>query len=1141
MEAHLLLIASAKRKIKEAGSDLAALTAIENDLEGLTGIEARGLRIRIGSLKLQITRQTKSTTVKTILSRNNLATPDKDRPLFKYAIDDDEFETLKAYLNHVGRYGYSLVGGEVSALFVLWCAHWFQRKYRGGHRRWRDIAEALEVDFQDNDARRLAQEGLKTWQRPVRGDSTRQWLMTLAVEGGFPARILEESDRWLAPYLSRVVGTLLASETVDAGTAFAAAEKEVIYTATAYRQDIFYALAADLAAAIVHFRQKAEIDKPRGVSASEWLDATQPDWRKSLPITTSVDSAARLVDGLMQADASKLLGDKTVGCDRLLRKRDGIWRPAIQLSSDGIAKAGLLKELSGRTQRIRAFPTAVFAKYSSGEIAIFEPPGTNDEGWRVRPSRGDSIVQGVPFTVPISIQFRCDGSPIGQSTIWPHGVAIRSEIGVFASDLVSSGAGSTLKLIGTGSGVFKPTIVFVAIPHAWTIEADGAEDQVDALDDLSEDGRRLWRIKGTAILRSSENDRYRIVSDGASSSPDELTLDGAAPLGVDSEESEVELFAGAPTVRLCDDGRHREPHSSEIRWRPDGERFWRPFPLAHGRVEIAWIDPKTDFIRDRRRLFILPIGARLEQRRISDGMAYTPIGFDAKALRSADDNLTVQAHDNVLLAHFIREPARRARFMLSSGDSRPLMVSAPYLMGTGLAKWSGVRVSGGRTTSTAAKISLAELAEYVAFADGRQCLHAGLLDRQRRRLDRSAQRWNFTDELPMRGIADELFSILSPFADIDVFAELTLQNGMEYWHIQQFEMTLALQMGHLRITNGFSRNSEIELFGRPVEAPWEERHLASWSSAAQMDGRTPAMPDNLRGEWIVYGRRNETVTSRPIIMVFGHNSNVDIGLAAAARIADVRSRNAAIQQCFEGIALGAPGSDDDVAWLLKLCSNLRGLPPGSFDALQALSSYHCVAARVALRASNDEMRAVLDIADGLPFAWFVIPVDTWKSAADLERKVSRSLLLKGVGEPLATELSRRAIDDAVMELAAIDPLLAWPLMAATGVAAKQMPMRRTLTDAAQDHIRRYGDQLNTAVGGESLFRLAFPAEMPTEFDRFDPIHLEALDAPCAAALAAARSRSLDSTQIRRIKAAARSDTIYFSEAFDARFVQLMNR
>jgi hypothetical protein len=840
----------------------------------------------------------------------------------------------------------------------------------------------------------------------------------------------------------------------------------------------------------------------------------------------------------MQSDASKLLGDKSVGCDRVLRKRDGVWRPAIQLSADGIAKAGLLKELSGRSERIRAFPAGTLAKYLSGEIAILEPPGIDDAGWRVRPSRGDAIILGVPFTVPILVEFRCDGTPIGQST-WPRGAATRSEIGVFAGDLVGSTTGSTLKLVGTGSGVFNPTVVFVAVPPAWTVAVDAADDQVDALDDICEDGRRLWRIKGTVIVRSPEGDRYRIVSDSASSSPDELTLDGAAPIGLDSEEPDVELFAGPPTIRVCDDGRLREPSHSEIKWRADGERYWRQFPLPNGRVDIAWIDLKSDFIRDRRRLFILPSGTRLERRRISDGMAYTPVGFDAAALRPADGNLTVQADNDALIARFTHDPARRARFMLSSGNCRPLTVSAPYLLGTGLASWSGVRVFGGPTTSTAAKISLAELADYVAFADGRQCLFASLLNRQRRRVDRCAPRWNFTDELPMRGIADELFATLSSLADIDVSVELTLQDGVEYWHVQQFEMTLAFQAGHLWITRGFSRNNAVELFGRPIEAPWEERHLATWTLAAQIERQIPPMPDGLRGEWIVYGRRNETVTSRPFIVAFDGNENVDVGLAAAVRIADLDLRNAAIQQRFREITSGTAGSDDDVAWLLKLCANLRGLPPGCFDALQLLSSYPCAAARVALRASDDDMRTVLNVSDGLPFAWFLIPFDAWNRAAELERRVTQSQLLNGVGEAIAADLSKRAIIDAVTELTAIEPLLSWPLMAATGVTAKQMPTRRSLTDAAQDHIRRYGDQLNLATGGDSPFRLAFPDEMPNEFDRFDPMYLEALDAPCAAALAAARGRSLDFGQIRQIKAAARSDPIFFGEAFDARFVQLM--
>jgi hypothetical protein len=961
--------------------------------------------------------------------------------------------------------------------------------------------------------------------------------MTLAVEGGFPAGILEEADRWLLPYLSRVVGTLLASESADASTAFAAAQKESIYAAIAYRQDIFYALAADLAAAIVHFRRKADINRPRGVSASEWLDATQPDWRTHLPIATSAEAAARLVDGLMQSDANKLLGDKTVGCDRLLRKRDGLWRPAIQLSSDGIAKAGLLKELSGRTERMRAFPAATFAKYSSGEIAIFEPPGISDEGWRVRPSRGDPIISGVPFTVPISVEFRCDGSPIGQST-WPHGAAIRNEIGVFASDLLASAAGSTLKLIGTGSGVFKPATVFVAIPPTWGIQANAIEDEVEALDEPCEDSRRLWRVKGVAIVRSPEDDRYRIVSDGALSSPDELRLDGVAPIGFDSEEPDVELFAGVPDIRVYDNGRDREAGHLEVKWRPDGERAWKQFPLPNGRIEIAWIDPQTNFIRDRRRLFILPAGARLDRQRISDGMAYTPIGFNAKALQLADDNLTVQAHEEALFVRFTRAPARRARFTLSCGNSRPLTISAPYLLGTGLANWSGLRMPGGRTTSTAVKISLAELAEYVAFADGRQCLYATLLNRKRSRFDRCAPRWNFTDELPLRSVADELFATVSPLADIDVSIELTLQN--EYWHVQQFEMTLALQADHLWIAQGYSRDSAIELFGRPIEAPWEERHLASWSVSDQLARRIPPMPEGLRGGWIVYGRRVEIIITRPIIMAFGDNDNIDDGLAAAVSIADLDLRGAAIQQRFNDIASGAEGSDSDVAWLLKLCSSLNGLPPGSFDVLRVLSGHPCVAARVALRASNDEMRTVLNIAEGLPLAWFLIPVDAWRHAAKLEQQFSHALLSPGVGEAMATLLSRRAIEDAVKQLAAIEPLLSWPLLAATGVMAKQMPTRHSLAEAAQDHIRRYGDRGSESSGGEGQFRRAFPNEMPTEFERFDPTYLEALDAPCVAALVVAKNRALDVGQMRQIKAVARTDSIFFSEAFDARFVQLTN-
>ena len=49
-----------------------------------------------------------------------------------------------------------------------------------------------------------------------------------------------------------------------------------------------------------------------------------------------------------------------------------------------------------------------------------------------------------------------------------------------------------------------------------------------------------------------------------------------------------------------------------------------------------------------------------------------------------------------------------------------------------------------------------------------------------------------------------------------------------------------------------------------------------------------------------------------------------------------------------------------------------------------------------------------------------------------------------------------------------------------------------------------------------------------------------LDAPCAAAAAAAGRVDLDADAVRHIKAARRTDPTYFHEAFEARFVELQN-
>jgi hypothetical protein len=939
--------------------------------------------------------------------------------------------------------------------------------------------------------------------------------------------------------LLRVVAALLQTETINADIAFMAAAKESDSIPQAYRQEIFYALAADLAEAIAHYRRQTErSDRPRGLAASEWLDVIEPEWRSKLPISTGAAAAAKLVNGLMETASIGLCSDRSVGCERLLQRRNDIWSPAVRLGLDGLVKGTLLHHLGGRFERVRAHPASLFARYASGELAMFEPPAESDDDWRVRPSRGNRVISGVPFSTPVTVELRRDGKPVCQ-TVWSKGEAVRGEMAIFAADPLSDVVGDELTFIGSESGHFKPKFVFVVVPPTWDLSGETGESLVQRLDELLEDGRTLWRVHGTAIARSPESDAFRIISDGASSRRDELHLEGAAPKYFQSEDPEVDLFCGAPLIRVAEGARVREPQQGEVMWRPGGERQWRALPLGVGRVDIAWMDAKAKFIHDRRRLFILPADADLDCSRDRNGMVYNPVGFDVSALSSADENLEIERRDNAVFARFVGQTFRRAKLALRVGLGRPLVISARFSMGSGIATWSGVRIAGGKSVFSAAKISLAELAECVAFADGHQALSVRLLDREGRAIKGAVAYWPFDDELPLRSAADELSSMMALFGNIDVSAELSLQDGSAFWHVRQFEMSLDDRSGQLATTMGFARDDVVDLFGRPVDAPWQEQRLAQWTFAERIDRRLPPISDDIQGVWIVYGRRGETIVSRPKLMAFAAKMEVAPGLPQAAMIADHYERDAALRQRFELISADAPETDADVRWLVDLCAELRGLPPACFDALLTLAAYPVVAARIALHAGIAQLRAVLSIADGLPFAWFLIPFEAWRVAAEIERRNCRARLLAAFAAADVDKWADRAVADAVKAIAAIEPLLAWPLLAATGACADMMPARHALLDAAQDHIRRYGDQVPESASKESLFRQLFPEQMPPEFDRFDAMHLDALDAPCAAALVAARGLPIKLDLIRRIKLFAHADSTYFSEAFSERFKELL--
>jgi hypothetical protein len=891
-------------------------------------------------------------------------------------------------------------------------------------------------------------------------------------------------------------------------------------------------------------RREIEQDsRARGVPASAWLDATRPGWRAELPVAAGTGGADRLVDGLMRTEAIKAARGGDIGCERILVRRKGEWVHAVRLGLDGVAAGDLAARLAGRDDRLRIHPSGGFGRHVSGELAMLEPPVEKGDGWRVRASRTGTNILTVPFTTPVTVELRANGVP--QVPVqWPGGDAVRDEIGVYSPEGDIERDGSTLRLIGTGSGGFRPETLFVGVPKEWKVSPLGETSTTSPVEAPVQEGVRLWSVVGTALVSSPDGETYRIAGGQTSDRKDRLRIVGTWPRGIECEEPDVELLADIKDIRLCEGNIERAPKSGEIKWRPDGGRGWLPFSTRPetGRFDIAWKDLDSGFVVDRRRVFVAGSSASVEVRRVGESAEYRMEGFPDQGLVPNDDDLSVEHKDGMLVARFQNRPSRRAQFLLHVGDGRPLRVSLGFPLGSGIANWSGTVIRGG--SGAGARLPLAELSDCVAFSEGPQVLHAKIYGRHGTAMRGGTATWLFHDELPLRGVASDLSALLLPFADIDVSANLSFVGGHEHWSVRLFDAALLLESGRIIGIEGLPGEEMVTVCGRPTADLSNEVELGASTADDRIAGRVPVLPGDLKGAWILYLRRGEDVISRPVIALFGNNAEErPAGLAGAVLVPGMAEREAAIVSCLDTIAAGTPDSDGEVDWLVMLCASLRGLPPGSLDPLRLMASRPAALARVALRASQQgpqQREAVLGLVDALPFAWPMVPSDCWGNAGKAERTSLVSKLKSILGDK-AEGIADQAIGDAAAKIADEEDLLRWPLFAAGLLSPGHLPgHRRPLADAVQDHLRRYADQSHENSYSSSMFRTQTAANFLPDFSKFHPSFWETLDAPLAAAAVAAGRLALDLDSIRRIKTALRQDPVYFTEAFNAHFVDLLN-
>lgn len=1131
-----------EQSFEAARGNYAKLKLIADALQNHSSPSAQLLRIKVVAEMFRIKRAAGTTSpppsrsstpapLVALLRQFGLDAPD-GRPLYRYRLGADGYHQLTAILRQRAT---QLPNGNMSdtALLVLWASAWFRLEYAGGVRKYRELNAAIGTTLEEREWPPLIEQGLKWWKRPVvKRARGRHWLLTIALEGGFPVRVLQAGDGWLSRYLNEVVGRLLGiagDPSPEDALAMADAAKETLRDT--YREDAFIALAADLALAIVKLRRMAEATGST-LPPSAVLDQTCPGWRDELPIVAETNAARALVDGMLAARkiARGLSGG--AGCVRVLRRGVNGWSAGLRLSLSGELKADALAGLAERGSRLAVHPYGILARALGEELAFFDPPGNDGDSWRLRPLTRRTELDDVPLEARIEVLIQ---SPSGaaQTMPWPGGDPELSDVLTFEIDAEDANGPTTLVLVARGSASLRAKRVVVAVPANWSVrwEDEAVEGALTSLG-VTKDGRKLWLADKSLLVESADGDLlYRIRTGVDEELRDRIWLEGQAPRGFDGAD-DVPLFAGPPIVS-CYHGRTlTKPADNELLWRRKRGDPWQELarsPLPVGVIDIMWRDAQTGFVRDRVRAAIVPQFARVVPERDGKGWRYSFYGFGELAISPEPTpglNLEL-CSDDVFVLSFNRNPLRRVAFVLWIPDStRAIRITLPFPLPDGIAHLNGKIVPPG------SEITPAELAELVAFGEGKLTLCCELRNTETGYPPYYA---HGKYELSLRPLASWVRSDLAS-AGIDAWVALSINNSTPPWRIKLFDREVRYDSGKALIVNPGLEDKPLILVGRSVTMPWEERRLAIIGIEDALNHRPIPFPAGMAGAWWVYLRSDHAVRSRPsIINFFGEATAFGAGLSATVMIADPSTRQAAIVDRLNAIAADTDGAAEEFAWLNKLIGSLDGVPASTFDVLTALSDAPVVLARLLLSADDAAQRGIWRLEAELPFLWAALPLSAWSAAADaLGQSVMSPLLAAGWEFARAALVGKQAVDIAAKRIGDLDSVIGAALAAAN--LLPKLSSVPTIRDAAQGYVRRTFDHDDLVIVKQtSVFRTPeLDPHLPGWFKTtFDLMHLEALDAPIAAAVAAKTDMRLTRIQIRRCKEAMVADPVYFVEGYAA--------
>jgi hypothetical protein len=1115
---------------RERGLEATVLDALNEELKKRYSDEALDLHLEVVARRksMQLTSRPAVRPQKTgpvrewvrgMLTRRGLLRPD-GRPLYRYRLTDAEYEDAKQVLGQLARAGRLEHPDQTAGvLFVAYCAEWFRRESQSTFLRWDEIDPGLfpKVPYQSKQKLTLA--GLRYWGRKLRvRPGTRQFLLTLALEGGIPVRVVVDGgEGWLREYLRAILRQAVNGRASSAEQFLAIARDERGRMARRYDHDDFVELCAEFALIILTLRQGAEAAKVVGVPNSAILNATHPGWQDELPIHVPAENEAlarQLLTGLLD---EKLSGPVTRGIEahRYLVRRDGEWVPALQLLADGEIAVGRLPELPTE-ERARAVAAGHLAEYIPGEIALLEPPSERSKTWRMRPTaRSSRMMHGFPLDAPVSAILTTPSSaPVSWN--WPGGDPRHSDVLIFEAD-EPNGSERVLRLVRSGSAGLPAKSLHVLIRPDWEIQCtDSTQIVSDEL--LAHLDRRLIEVTGTVYLRApGETARYRVATDSQSQSAAlELPffLAGWRPAEPDEE------MATSPLVPLVREGTTvRSPKPRELYYRRPGGR-WIELTgsglAGEGPFDVSLRDPSADIQIERTRVVLVPSGARIEAR-MTDTLVgeLRLVGMSGWSISGPDLQPTEDAQ--LFAIQFDRVPNQQLNATLHSASGVSFEVIVPV---TG--RDAVVALSWGAIIPPGAKVDISALRGAVIVAPARTRLEVA---------PKGARSGGFNvtvdGGMPMGVLRSAIREALASLNEQDEQLELAFLGDTRLpIRITRFRVPMLAWNNGEVIWRSTPATLTSKLVARMILDPRHEHALTQTA-----DGRW-RLPDWCEGPCLVYLRDGPDVVSRPRIVTGAPVSTPANALQRALTTADYDQRQAAIKKELEIIGAGGLDAAASTKWLTEAVVHLRGLPPNSIDALRLLPEHPQAAIAMLVNAADADRAAVWALQEELPLLWLAMRATAWEPAIQSYRltlfdALSRNLPANAIDAAKVANEQTDRLRDALIEM---EPALA----SVCGNSAqrlrlfKSLPPLNALTShyIASHHDRNRDDRNHL---GERLVSLGL--KLPVEIASKAHDMFAGLFAPVLLAAAAASKMKPAQEDMLLIRHVLREDPTYITGAW----------